>query len=279
MHYTALCLLTVTKGIVDLHGGKISVHSDGEGLGSTFTLELPVHRAGFTVDDNIDCSPINSRMDSVPAGTKVEKFEGGFQSIFSRDSVAHSLMKESEGGRSSLHRIVSVVSADIMEGKNEFGRSRHAEFANIFEDSVPSSNTTLLEKKCRVLIADDALMNRKMLKRLLTPTCDVLAEAEDGLQVVLQVTEAVTRSEPFHVILMDYHMPTMDGPTATQKLRGMGCTSVIVGVTGSSIPQDIENFMSHGADMVLTKPVTVEALNKIIKGITSTLLSIFFVTF
>ena len=35
-------LLSVSKGIVELHGGKISVHSDGEGKGCTFTLELPL---------------------------------------------------------------------------------------------------------------------------------------------------------------------------------------------------------------------------------------------
>jgi CheY-like chemotaxis protein len=35
---------TVTKGIVELHGGKISVRSEGEGHGSTFIVSLPVHQ-------------------------------------------------------------------------------------------------------------------------------------------------------------------------------------------------------------------------------------------
>ena len=36
--------LMITKGIVDLHGGVIEVHSAGEGLGSTFTVRIPMTR-------------------------------------------------------------------------------------------------------------------------------------------------------------------------------------------------------------------------------------------
>ena len=42
--YLTASSITVTKGIVDLHGGKISVSSEGEGHGSTFTVELPVYK-------------------------------------------------------------------------------------------------------------------------------------------------------------------------------------------------------------------------------------------
>jgi hypothetical protein len=37
--------LWITKGIVDMHGGRISVHSDGEGHGCTFTVRLPMYMA------------------------------------------------------------------------------------------------------------------------------------------------------------------------------------------------------------------------------------------
>eukprot|EP00597_Dinobryon_sp_UTEXLB2267_P000711 CAMPEP_0170070286 /NCGR_PEP_ID=MMETSP0019_2-20121128/8639_1 /TAXON_ID=98059 /ORGANISM="Dinobryon sp., Strain UTEXLB2267" /LENGTH=381 /DNA_ID=CAMNT_0010278535 /DNA_START=675 /DNA_END=1816 /DNA_ORIENTATION=- len=48
--------LFITKSIVDVHGGTISVHSEGEGLGSTFTVRLPLergdHSAGFEDIEN-----------------------------------------------------------------------------------------------------------------------------------------------------------------------------------------------------------------------------------
>jgi hypothetical protein len=37
--------LWITKGIVDMHGGRISVHSAGEGRGCTFTVRLPMYMA------------------------------------------------------------------------------------------------------------------------------------------------------------------------------------------------------------------------------------------
>ena len=38
-------LYTVSKGIVDAHGGTLSVHSEGEGLGCTFTVALDLYRS------------------------------------------------------------------------------------------------------------------------------------------------------------------------------------------------------------------------------------------
>ena len=37
--------LFITKGIMDLHGGEIAVFSEGEGLGCTFTVKVPMTRA------------------------------------------------------------------------------------------------------------------------------------------------------------------------------------------------------------------------------------------
>jgi signal transduction histidine kinase len=42
--------LAITKRIVDLHGGKLSVASDGHGKGATFTICLPVRAAGANID-------------------------------------------------------------------------------------------------------------------------------------------------------------------------------------------------------------------------------------
>ena len=44
--------LWITKGIVDLHQGEISVHSEGLGCGSSFTVELPMERVLLTTDES-----------------------------------------------------------------------------------------------------------------------------------------------------------------------------------------------------------------------------------
>jgi CheY-like chemotaxis protein len=68
----------------------------------------------------------------------------------------------------------------------------------------------------------------------------------------------VERGEPPDAILMDYEMPVMNGPSATARLRELGCACLIVGVTGNVLPQDVAYFIAQGAEAVLPKPVVLE---------------------
>jgi CheY-like chemotaxis protein len=61
-------------------------------------------------------------------------------------------------------------------------------------------------------------------------------------------------------ILMDFEMPVMKGPEATQLLRNMGVVIPIIGVTGNVLEEDKRYFKQHGANDVLCKPTTLEQL-------------------
>merc|ERR1719231_1330262 len=59
------------------------------------------------------------------------------------------------------------------------------------------------------------------------------------------------------VIFMDYNMPVMDGPSATEALvREHGERVRVYGVTGNAHKEDRTHFIRKGALEVLTKPVT-----------------------
>ena len=53
-------------------------------------------------------------------------------------------------------------------------------------------------------------------------------------------------------------MPSMNGPKAANKMRDLGYVGVIIGVTGNALPEDIQEFLEHGADGVLSKPFDME---------------------
>jgi CheY-like chemotaxis protein len=59
---------------------------------------------------------------------------------------------------------------------------------------------------------------------------------------------------------MDYEMPILNGPKATQRLRELGYGVIVIGVTGNVLPEDREYFIRHGADAVLPKPVKIQGL-------------------
>jgi CheY-like chemotaxis protein len=92
-------------------------------------------------------------------------------------------------------------------------------------------------QKLDVLIVDDSGLSRKMLSRLLSTSGHAYDVAEDGLlaldKVKAKMSFITNGSEKekgsFDVILMDFVMPNMDGPTATKAIRDMGYTAPIFG--------------------------------------------------
>ena len=59
----------------------------------------------------------------------------------------------------------------------------------------------------------------------------------------------------FDLILMDVHMPVMDGLEATQKLRKQGCKVPIVALTANAMKKNIDECMEVGFDEIMSKPV------------------------
>ncbi len=55
------------------------------------------------------------------------------------------------------------------------------------------------------------------------------------------------------------------GPEASQALRALGYRHLIIGVTGNAMDFDITSFEDAGADMVITKPVHINQMNKVLE--------------
>ena len=58
-------------------------------------------------------------------------------------------------------------------------------------------------------------------------------------------------------------MPVMDGPTAAKEIRRMGCDVFIVGITGNMLNEDVEYYLSRGANAVLPKPLQMSVLENV----------------
>jgi CheY-like chemotaxis protein len=62
-------------------------------------------------------------------------------------------------------------------------------------------------------------------------------------------------------------MPVLDGPSAARLIRDSGCDTYIVGITGNVLPEDVAFFRSHGANVVLPKPLRyVDLMNLWVKN-------------
>jgi len=130
----------------------------------------------------------------------------------------------------------------------------------------PGSRTAEGAERGRVLVAEDNAINRLVAVGLLQSLGYAVETAEDGRQAV----EAV-RQGHFDLVLMDAHMPELDGFAATAAIReqeraaGRGRHTPIVALTADAQPQDVEKSLAAGMDDHLTKPVTRERLAAVLE--------------
>jgi PAS domain S-box-containing protein len=109
-----------------------------------------------------------------------------------------------------------------------------------------------------VLIADDNAVNRTIAAKMLERLGCTHAQAEDGEAAV----EAAL-SGRFDLVLMDIHMPNLDGLDATRAIREAGATTLpIIAMTAMASAHDGALFEQAGMDGLLRKPTTLEDLRR-----------------
>ena len=124
------------------------------------------------------------------------------------------------------------------------------------ESLYSSKSEALFEGLC-VLVAEDNPVNRMLMERQLQVLGARVLLAEDGLQAV---TRAMSHLPD--LVLMDMHMPSMDGLEATRRLRKAGFYGPIVALTASVMEEDRGACLASGMDGFLTKPLSQERLLK-----------------
>ncbi len=129
-------------------------------------------------------------------------------------------------------------------------------------------------RRRRVLLAEDndinALLARKMLERV---HCDVV-HARNGEQAVRTARAAFSAgNKHFDLILMDIHMPEMDGLDATREILQLygGCAAgedgrpPIIALTANAFPEDREQYLEAGLDDYLAKPFDCDELDALLE--------------
>ena len=155
-----------------------------------------------------------------------------------------------------------------------------------------------LQRVINVLVVDDSSACRMMTQRALSvitrPRCRICCDlASDGIQAIdtvksvmkiessvpvvsssksmnpssktrRQSIRIISAQSEYDLILMDYQMPHMDGPTAIRRIRELGFQGRIVGLTGNVLGSEIETMHEAGANKVLTKPVQLSYIESLV---------------
>ena len=126
--------------------------------------------------------------------------------------------------------------------------------------SLRSGKTTLTRRAGRVLVAEDNAVNRLVLRAQLEKLGYEAGEVTNGAEAI----EAVQQGG-YDLVLMDCHMPVMDGFEATRRIRQSVKPSIpIIAVTADAMPEDRDHCLREGMIDYIAKPVDLRLLANVL---------------
>ncbi|MEW9796562.1 response regulator [Alteromonas sp. CYL-A6] len=116
----------------------------------------------------------------------------------------------------------------------------------------------------RVLIVDDLKELRRLTGHLVSQCHASVAYAENGVKAVEAILQAQEQKKPFHLVLMDIHMPVMDGIEALKAIRKYRCNVAVIALTAANRKGLRQSLLEQGFDGVLSKPIDRVELTRLL---------------
>ncbi len=126
-----------------------------------------------------------------------------------------------------------------------------------FENDKEYDETVFVNKK--VLLVEDNKINQMITKKMLENKkmlCTIVDNGEDAIEAV--------KNDYYDLVLMDVHLPGINGTIATQTIRTFDSHTRIIALTAISLNENREMLLSYGMNAVLTKPFNPEDFYKVL---------------
>ncbi|GAA4042072.1 ATP-binding protein [Flavobacterium chungnamense] len=130
------------------------------------------------------------------------------------------------------------------------------EIVEIKEQAI--DNAAIENKK--ILLVEDNKINQMITKKMIENKgmfCKILDNGEDSVTYLKQKND-------YDLVLMDVHLPGINGTIATQQIREFNTEIPIIALTAISLNENREMLLSYGMNDVITKPFDPEQFYKII---------------
>lgn len=196
--------------------------------------------------------------------------------IFESFSQASSDTTRKYGGSGlglAITRKLLEIMGSRIQVKSRLGAGSEFSFRMEFEksdgksiDEPVESNTTVQRKTLeglRVLLVEDNLVNTRIARQIMEKWGVKVELAEDG-----QI--AIEKFEPgrYDLILMDLHMPNVDGFEASRAIRKRDAKIPIVALTAAVKMQDKDKVLAAGMNEFVSKPFKPTELRELISRLT-----------
>lgn len=238
--------MAITKNLVDLMGGQISVKSTPN-IGSKFSVELEMR----TSEDG-------------HRGESAEK----------KRAFMEAARNGSAGDENACGEVAGVVSAfeDVDEVEDTVDESPdHGIPQNETAGTEPPATEARDQKPLsglHLLVAEDNAFNAEIMEDLLAlkgATCEIASTGQKAVDLFTG-----SESGHFDAILMDIQMPDMDGYEATRKIRQSNhpehTSMTIIAITANAFAEDIQQALASGMNAHLPKPIDLDVLCQLLRN-------------
>lgn len=162
---------------------------------------------------------------------------------------------QSEKGKGTIFEFVVKV-----------GNTEHQDLVSSFDEMsvIIDDENVVIEANSlsgHVLIVEDSPDNQDLMSRYVIRAGATVEVVDNGLKALQKTQEG----EVYDLILMDIHMPILDGLATTLKLRQSGYNKPIVAITANALKQDRDKCMAVGMDDYLIKPIDVNRFYRVLK--------------
>ncbi len=112
-----------------------------------------------------------------------------------------------------------------------------------------------MTKKFKILCVDDSKSIHAFLEECLTPITERIDHVYNGQEAVDKLKSNLNA---FDVIILDWEMPVMDGPTTFKELKALGLKTPVFMLTSKNNPSDIMQMIEAGVTEYMMKPFTAD---------------------
>lgn len=205
---------------------------------------------------------VETRFEVRDTGTGISP--GIQEKLFDKFTQADSTVSRHYGGsglglavsRELAHALGGKIGVESMPGKGASFWftivSAGGDPAALQEELFPTTDGCAVEP-LRILVAEDNSVNQTVIRAMLERAGHRVDTVANGAEAITAAT-----SQTYDVILMDVHMPEMDGVSATRRIRelsGPAGETPIIALTANAMKGDRETYLEAGMDDYVAKPI------------------------
>ncbi|WP_193009919.1 two-component system sensor histidine kinase RcsC [Escherichia coli] len=277
--------LAICEKLISMMDGDISVDSE-PGMGSQFTVRIPLYGAQYPQKKGVEglsgkrcwlavrnaslCQFLETSLQR--SGIVVTTYEGQEptpEDVLITDEVVNKKWQ----GRAVVTFCRRHIGIPLEKAPGEWVHSVAAPhelpalLARIYliemesddpANALPSTDKAVSDNDdMMILVVDDHPINRRLLADQLGSLGYQCKTANDGVDAL-----NVLNKNHIDIVLSDVNMPNMDGYRLTQRIRQLGLTLPVIGVTANALAEEKQRCLESGMDSCLSKPVTLDVIKQ-----------------